>query len=203
MAIGESDAVTATPTDITDTSTPLAASWNGTAFTSLNAPAPGATGDAAFNDLSCVSSHTCALVGETWTTSSDSASLGFAEVWNGKTWAVTKWSGPKGDTNAALLGVSCTSAVRCIAVGAHGSDTTAAPAALAWGGSKWTLLKVPGAGTGKAAVFEGVSCPVNGKCVATGQIGTIERVQGHALAAGRVLERPAWKYGPMLPAAAA
>jgi hypothetical protein len=202
VAIGDSDAVTATPTNISDTSTPVAAYWNGTSFTSLKAPAPGGAGNVVFNGLSCVSTRACAVVGETWT-DSGSRTLGFAEVWNGKTWAVTKWTGPKADTDAELLGVSCTSAVRCIAVGTHGTASTAAPAALAWGGSKWTLLKVPGAGTGKLAAFTGVSCPINGNCVATGEIGTVATSKVEVLPLAGYWNGRVWKYGPMFPAAAA
>ena len=124
-------------------------------------------------------------------------SLAFAEVWNGKTWTVTKWGGPKGDTVAELIGVSCTSAVRCIAVGAHGTAKAGAPAALAWTGSKWTVLKVAGPGAGKAAVFEGVSCPVNGKCVATGRTGKADGSTATPIAG--YWNGSTWKYGPMLP----
>jgi hypothetical protein len=135
------------------------------------------------------------------TGSTGTASPAFAEVWNGKTWTVTKWSGPKGDNTAELLDVSCTSAVRCIAVGDHGTAKAGTPAALAWGGSKWTVLKVAGPGTGKAAAFEAISCPVNGKCVTTGLTGKADWSTGAAIAGywnGR-----GWKYGPMLSSAAA
>jgi hypothetical protein len=113
--------------------------------------------------------------------------------------AIPQWSGPKGDTDAELLGVSCTSAVRCMAVGAHGTATAATPAALAWGGSKWTVLKVAGAGRGKAAVFEGISCPVNSKCLTTGATGKAGGSTATPIAG--YWNGSAWKYGPMFPAA--
>ena len=180
--------------------TPLAASWNGTAFTDLNAPLPAGVRAAAFNGLSCVSARSCAVAGSGYTGNSGTPSPAFAEVWNGKTWTVTKWSGPKGDTQAELTGVSCTSAARCIAVGDHGTDKSGTPAALAWNGSKWTLLTVTGPGTGKAAAFEAVSCPPNGTCITTGVTGKPDYTTGAPIAGywnGRT-----WKYGPMLPAAA-
>ena len=121
-------------------------------------------------------------------------------MWNGKTWTVTKWTGPKGDTIADLNDVSCTSAVRCIAVGDHGTAKSGTPAALGWNGSKWTLLKVAGPGTGKAAAFEAISCPVNGKCLTTGVEGKADGSTGTAIAG--YWNGSAWKYGPMLPAAA-
>ena len=197
VVIGDSmDITTSSGTD-----TPVAATWNGTTFTDLAAPAPAGVTDPLFIGLSCVSARSCAVVGAGATSSTGADSLAFAEVWNGKTWTVTKWGGPKGDTDAELVGVSCTSAVRCIAVGAHGTAKTAAPAALAWTGSKWTVLKVAGPGAGKAAAFEDVSCPVNGKCVTTGVTGKADGSTGTPIAG--YWNGSAWKYGPMLPAAAA
>ena len=179
--------------------TPVAASWNGTAFTDLNAPQPSGVSMAVFNGLSCVSARSCVVVGSGYTGSAGTPSRAFAEVWNGKTWTVTKWSGPKGDTQAELLDVSCTSAVRCIAVGGHGTPKAGAPAALAWTGSKWTVLKVAGPGQGKAAAFEAISCPVNGKCITTGVTGKADFSVGAAIAG--YWNGTTWNYGSMLPAA--
>jgi hypothetical protein len=202
VAMGETDVITSTATSGSITSTPLVARWNGTSFTSLNVPVPSGTADAVLNGLSCASSHACAVVGLAAAKTSSNA-LGFAEVWNGKTWTVTKWTGPKGDTDAELLGVSCLSAVRCMAVGEHGTSTTSAPAALAWSGSKWKLLPVPGAGKGKVAIFESVSCPLSGVCFAAGETGTMSKSAPTLVPLGGYFHHTAWKYGPMFPAAAA
>ncbi len=182
--------------------TPLAASWNGTAFHDLKAPLPSGTNNASFASLSCASAHSCAAVGEAHADSSDLTSLGFADVWNGRTWKITKWSGPKGDTETALLSVSCTSAVRCMAVGQHGTESTGAPAALAWDGRRWTVLKVPGA-KGVGAFFESVSCPVNGKCVVVGRTGAMETGGPWVTPIAGYWNGNAWKYSPMFPATAA
>jgi hypothetical protein len=200
VAVGESVTITGSASDEVFTSTPLAGYWNGKTFASLKAPAPSGTADGTLTGVSCVTTRACAVVGVA-TNASGSAGLGFAEVWNGKSWAVTKWGGSKGDIDAELLGVSCTSAVRCMAVGEHGTDTTVGPAALAWGGSKWKLLKVPGAGKGKAAVFTAVSCPVNGKCVATGETGKTSTSAPALLPLAGYWNGSAWKYGPMFAAA--
>jgi hypothetical protein len=196
ILIGDGQATTGS----SSAGTLLAASWNGTAFTDLHAPQPSGVGFAEFTGLSCVSAHRCAIVGDGYNGSSGNPSPAFAEVWNGSTWTITKWTGPKNDTIAELTGVSCTSAVRCIAVGAHGTPKSGTPAALGWNGSKWTVLKVAGPGSGKVAAFEAVSCPVNGRCVTTGVMGKADGSSGAAIAGywnGRT-----WKYGPMLPAAA-
>src|SRR5262249_41502870 len=141
--------------------------------------------------------------GQAYTNSTDTDSFGFAEVWNGATWTVTKWSGPKGDTETALFDVSCPLAIRCIAVGVHGTTKTAAPAALAWNGARWTALKVPGPGAGKAALFASVSCPVNGRCVATGEGGKAGNANAPVSPIAGYWNGRAWTDGPMLAAAAA
>jgi hypothetical protein len=187
-------------TSNTGTDTPVAAAWNGATFTDLKTVLPTGISTAGFNGLSCVTAHNCVAVGSGAPSSTSANTLAFAEVWNGKTWTVTKWGGPKGDTQAELIGVSCTSSVRCIAVGDHGTAKAGAPAALAWTGSKWTVLKVAGPGAGKAAIFASVSCPVNGKCVTTGLTGKADGSTGVPIAG--YWNGSAWKYGPMLPAAA-
>jgi hypothetical protein len=191
VAIGDS-------VDLTSgTDTPAAASWNGTKFTDLKAPRLTGASDATFDAVSCGSAHSCAVVGQAYTNSTDTDSFGFAEVWNGATWTATKWSGSKGDTLTALLDVSCTLAIRCMAVGVHGTTKTAAPAALAWNGTKWTVLKVPGPGAGKAVLFASVSCPVNGKCVAAGEGGKTGNASAPVTPIAGYWNGHAWRYGPM------
>ena len=108
---------------------------------------------------------------------------------------------PKGDINAELIDASCTSPVRCIAAGDHGTDKAGSPAALGWNGTKWTVLKAAGPGTGKTAVFDGISCPVNGKCVTSGWVGKLDFSTAAPIAGN--WNGSTWKYGPMLPVAAA
>ncbi len=191
IAIGAS----ATPSSTGGDATSVVARWNGKTFTDLKAPLPsGVSGG--FTGLSCVSAHSCAVVGlEDASSSNPTPRVGLAEVWNGKTWTLTKWRGPTGATEAELRGVSCTSAVRCIAVGAHGTAKAGAAAALAWNGVKWAVLKVPGPGAGKSAVFDGVSCPVGGSCIATGETSKVAGSTDTAIAGnwnGR-----GWRLGPL------
>ena len=61
---------------------------------------------------------------------------------------------------------------------------------------------MPGAGTGKLAGLWNVSCPINGNCVATGQIGTIGASKVTLLPLAGYWNGRTWKCGPMLPAAA-
>jgi hypothetical protein len=121
-----------------------------------------------FASVSCVSLSSCAVVG----VSSGKSTTSFLDVWNGKTWRLTRWSGPKGTTSADLYGVSCPSASRCLAVGSVGAGVRTAAAALAFNGATWTATKVSGPVKGKLSVFNGVSCPKVCRATGTGRPGS-------------------------------
>jgi hypothetical protein len=147
----------------------LIATWNGKTWTRQKAVTP-AGQEVLVNDLSCVSAKSCATVGMSINNAATSA-YGFLEVWNGKAWSESKYQGPKGDTLAFMLGVSCVSASNCVAVGAAGTSKTGAAEALSWNGKSWTALKVPAPAKGDTSDFAGVSCPKAGDCVAVGEGG--------------------------------
>ena len=150
---------------------PLLATWNGKTFTSMKPALPSVLAGTArqFASVSCTSLRSCAAVG----VSSGTSTTSFLDVWNGKTWKLTKWSGPTGTTSADLYGVSCASASRCLAVGSVGTDARPVAAALALNGATWTAIKVPGPAKGKMSLFNGVSCPKVGVCVAIGNTGAV------------------------------
>jgi hypothetical protein len=150
---------------------PLLATWNGKAFTAMRAPVPSVPANTAqqFASVSCSSLSSCAVAG----VSDGNSTTSFLDVWNGRSWKLTKWSGPKGTTSAGLFDVSCASASRCLAVGAAGTDIRPVAAALAWNGVTWTATKVPGPVTGKMSVFNGVSCPKASECMAIGNTGAV------------------------------
>jgi hypothetical protein len=151
----------------------LVAAWNGKTWTRQKAATP--AGELVLvNDLSCVSTTSCAAVGLSLNVSASgdsSSGFGFLMNWNGKAWSEVKWQGPKGDTEALVLGVSCVSASNCMAVGAAGTSKSGAAAALSWNGTKWTAVSVPAPAKGDTSEFAGVSCPKTGDCVATGEVG--------------------------------
>ena len=159
----------------------LLATWNGKAFTPQQ---PGAVtlGFGLPTDVWCFSPSHCVMTGINIGTGKTATVSGFAEVWNGKTWTATKWAGPKGSTFAVLYGVSCTSATSCIAVGAAGTQKVLHAAALSFNGTKWSVLRVPSAGSGLSSDFEGVSCPKTADCVAIGNYGPASAINGKPLA---------------------
>jgi len=161
------------------------ARWNGTSLTTQTVPTP--AGAFTFPaDMSCSSSMSCAIVGFGFNTSTASTSnptaFGFAQVWNGSAWKTVKWTGPKGASLALLLGVSCTSANNCVAVGAYGTNNNGAAASFTWNGTHWAAVRVPGVGKGLTTEFSGVSCPSAGTCVAIGAYGPPTAINGKPLA---------------------
>jgi len=94
------------------------------------------------------------------------------------TWTTQITPGPSGPPEAALTAVSCASATFCMAVGGsdYGLDsaqtTLLGPietSAERWGGSSWTVVPTPVAGTDPDLLA--VSCPSTTFCVAVGQTG--------------------------------
>jgi len=89
--------------------------WNGRVWTTNTPPSPtGATTTNLFGD-SCVSERACEAVGDYKEASGTLVTL--AESWNGSAWSVQTTPNPEGATQSLLRGVSCTSAIECIAAG--------------------------------------------------------------------------------------
>lgn len=72
--------------------------------------------------------------------------------------------------SGSLLGVSCTSATSCVAVGVNYAKTqkTEQPISESWNGSTWTFHSPS---TQQNSVLNAVSCWSNGNCVAVGDVG--------------------------------
>jgi hypothetical protein len=122
----------------------LAERWNGskwTLSTPVN-PSPAFEPSNNLNSISCPSTTLCMAVGDD--DNSSSASVTLAEKWNGSKWIVG--STPNSATATVgnhLLGVACTSATRCLAVGysqSNPSNTGYATISEQWNGTKWTLV---------------------------------------------------------------
>ncbi len=88
----------------------------------------------------------------------------------GRTWTRIEPTLPSGASNAALKGVSCSSATACVAVGSvTGSEIPRSPVVISWNGSKWTSLKLALPGSGEWGALRAVSCASPSKCVAVGR----------------------------------
>lgn len=135
-----------------------------------SAPSPGGTaggGYSAFTGISCPSSVACAAVG-TFTNGS-AGRAGFAETWNGRRWSVQSTPAPAASPGSVQLsGVSCASAILCVAVGSVTADTTTTPIAELYDGHSWTpqSLTLPTGALG--GELSGISCTAAGACQAVG-----------------------------------
>ncbi len=91
-----------------------------------------------------------------------------AEVWNGSTWQIQATPVLPGATQHSLSAVSCTSATRCVAVGAVTKGSRDLSFAERWDGHHWSLLTPPSPPKGTRSEFNGVSCTSATRCVAVG-----------------------------------
>ena len=118
--------------------------------------------------VSCVTARNCLAVGIDYNALKG---LGgpLAEAWNGTTWRTVGVKLPQGATAGTLVGVSCVSAARCVAVGSFYDKDRAKEFALAdaWNGKAWTPAQLPAPG-GADASLSGVSCKSAASCVAVG-----------------------------------
>ena len=118
--------------------------FNGRNWSKVKAPNPDGTATGKFNLLdgvTCSSKINCWAVGQFGGAPSGSRrSLNSALRWNGKKWQKAGTPDP-GTADDNLLGVKCTSASRCFAVGqAFTAGIPAFDELLQWNGSKWIVL---------------------------------------------------------------
>jgi hypothetical protein len=91
------------------------AKWNGSTWTVYSVPAPsGAVREWEYLDVSCASANRCTAAGKYGY--SGETGLPYAVTWNGSSWGLQAVPNP-GGTFTTLLGISCTTATLCTAVG--------------------------------------------------------------------------------------
>jgi hypothetical protein len=95
----------------------------------------------------------------------------YSAAWDGTAWSVQAILPiPQGAAADAVLGLACTSATSCTAVG---QTTGAAPyggqtLAEAWDGTAWSIQTTPSPAASSNELL-GVSCVAGGPCVAVGE----------------------------------
>jgi hypothetical protein len=146
----------------------LAEVWNGAKWTIKATPDPIATNNSYLFSVSCASSTTCTAVGDFYITAAGVYGA-LSEAWNGATWTIQKTPNPAGSSDG-LDGVSCTSAISCVAVGY--SVVTSSNGALVevWNGATWAIQKTPRPASG-SDTLSGVSCTSSTTCTAVGNRG--------------------------------
>ena len=167
---------------------PLAALWNGKAWT-LSSPAVAAkTVDNALVSVSCRSLTSCQAVGTAGTKGTD-AQRTLAERLSGHRWTVEKTPDVAGRAADSLSAVRCTSSVACTAVG-YSSDKSlnATPLTVVWNGHSWSNQPVPHPSGAPSSQLTGLSCPTAKTCSAVGAsfpvnlpaLALAERRSGHS-----------------------
>ncbi|MCW2495517.1 hypothetical protein [Jatrophihabitans sp.] len=119
--------------------------------------------------VSCSSAAHCVAVGQYSGASGYLRPL--SEIWDGTAWRTLPTPIPKGSMDGYLSGVSCVSAVWCMAVG-HYQNSAGVSRVLAqrWNGTSWTASTVHNAAT-SADQLTGVSCHTATFCAAVGTVG--------------------------------
>lgn len=167
---------------------PLIEGWNGRRWAVMKPATPKTSIQTGLYAVSCPSPKSCVTVGSGGNV--DARSIGYAQAWNGRTWALTRavpW--PKGTTDPWLYGVSCPAAGHCMVVGLNDWDRasngtlTGRAAAATWNGKAWTATTVAVPGTRQASGFAAVTCRpgTTAFCAAVGFVGPLNSGVSSAL----------------------
>jgi hypothetical protein len=135
-------------------------------------PTPNPTG-ATISQLlgvSCTSVTACSAVGFSIKAASPRIRHTLAERWNGSAWKIQPTPNPAAATASGLLGVSCTSATACTAVGFFNTRSESElTLAERWNGTAWTIQPTPNPVGSSINDLTAVSCTSAGACIAVGE----------------------------------
>lgn len=145
----------------------LASVSNNGHWSMAQASPPGAI-DSSLTGVSCATMTYCIAVGS-YQSAANTASIPFAELWDGTAWSTRPVPSPADGNSPVLERVSCSSTTACIAVGQYTPFGSSQSRVLAeeWNGSSWAIQSTP-IPSGASAGFAGVSCRSASVCVAVG-----------------------------------
>ena len=147
---------------------PLAEAWNGTSWDIQTTPSPSGATAGGFFAVACTSSTACAAVGS-FDRGTNSIPVPLLETWSAPTWNVEAGAVPESAAISDLKGVSCVSAVACVAVGFSENDVGATfTLAEVWNGTSWSIQSTPNPAGTTNAQLNGVSCSSTRACTAVG-----------------------------------
>jgi hypothetical protein len=138
----------------------LAEGWDGTSWTLQSPPEPAGASESELYAVSCGSAASCTAVGQYYPPGG--GQLPLVEHWNGTNWIVQHVPFVR-NADGSLGGVSCPTAIDCVAVGSYGSNLFAEH----WNGTGWTFQTVPVPG-GTSFLLNSVSCLRPEVCTAVG-----------------------------------
>src|SRR6202035_3973752 len=144
----------------------LAERWNGKSWAVQTTPHVSGVQSPLLTGVACGSSSSCTAVGHSFT---GGHTVLLAERWNGSSWTVQPTPKPSGGPSGELLGVSCSSASACTAVGGGAPATTQARTlAERSNGSAWAIQSTPSPLATLSSDLDGVSCTSASACAAVG-----------------------------------
>ncbi|HXY44892.1 MAG TPA: hypothetical protein VEH29_11950 [Acidimicrobiales bacterium] len=141
---------------------PFAEHWNGSKWELLPFVEPFGY-DGGLNAVACPSVESCMAVGSFETTDGNLQNL--AEYWNGSKWSAQRTIDVSG-SDSELLGVACTSAASCTAVGHDGEVQVTF--AEHWNGTDWTVQSTPNPVGMSTPSLDAVACHSHAMCMAVG-----------------------------------
>ena len=94
---------------------------------------------------------------------------GRAAEWNGTRWTVQRVQPSVDPTQSSFIGVSCSSATACTAVGGDYGAAGETTVAERWDGTSWTIQPTANVNGAGATELDAVSCPSTSACVAVGR----------------------------------
>jgi hypothetical protein len=153
--------------------------WNGRRWSRVSVPSPGGTaGFSGLRRVSCVSLSSCWAVGDF--SKLRGPRLNQVLHWDGRRWSLVPTPDPGGTapgSSSGLLGVRCTSAGSCWAVGDYirGRGAPTLNQILRWNGRRWSLVPSPdpgGTAPGSISELADVRCTSPASCWAVGDYGT-------------------------------
>ena len=159
----------------------LAENWNGSLWRMQSTPSVAGALTIALNGVACTAATACTAVG--WFDSAAGTQVPLAERWNGHVWSIQLMPVPSGAGQSSLSGVSCASAVMCVAVGSsRNAIGHQSPLVERWNGTVWTIATVPTPASSLQARLSAVSCASTTACVTVGEFlnGSILVGRGHA-----------------------
>ncbi len=147
----------------------------GNSSTTTTSPTTTAPENSDLIDVSCISATRCSAVGWSCSTTGCGPNLGLGgnlplvETWSGAAWTVDAPPLPSDADRGALMGVACTSATACTAVGNYtNSAGDYRPLAEAWNGVTWVVEPTPLPSGANKGAFLDVSCTTPTACTAVG-----------------------------------
>ncbi len=144
----------------------LAERWNGASWSIQATPTPSGAQFAFLNSVSCTSSSACTAAGAYVNSSGNFQTL--AERWDGSKWSTQATPNRAGADASLLIGVTCTSATACIAVGYANTNQSPAVVVERWNDAHWHLQAAPNPPGAASSSLNSVSCTSRSACVTVG-----------------------------------